>query len=150
MKDKVFFDTNTLIYILEGKDAASGGLLSAAEMESNRKGDITLRLLESGDIFVGVQVFNELCNVALRNKFNWAKTRVMLSTLEALCTEVVPLTLAVHKRGVVLHDRYGFQFHDCLMLAAALEARCLTFYSEDMQDGQVIESTMTVKNPFKV
>lgn len=150
MSAKFFFDTNTLVYILEGKEPSPGTALTSSEIEANRKGDITLGLLQSGDIFVGVQVFNELCNVALRKNVDWAKTKDMLATLEALCLGVVPLTLDVHKRGLLLHDKYRFQFYDALMLAAALEAGCTTFYSEDMQDGQVIEGTMTIKNPFKV
>lgn len=150
MSARFFFDTNTLVYILEGKVPSATQKLSAAEMEANRKGDITLQLLQLGDIFVGVQVFNELCNVALRKKFDWLKTRQMLATLEALCMEVVPISLEVHKRGIALHEKYRFRLFDSLMLAAALEANCTTFYSEDMQDGQVIERMMTIKNPFKV
>ena len=119
------------------------------EIEANRKGDITLQLLQSGEILTSVQVFNELCNVSLRKKFDWPKTREMLTTLEALCLDVVPLTLEVHKRGLFLHEKYRLHFFDSLMIAAALQAGCDTFYSEDMQDGQVIESTMTITNPFR-
>lgn len=148
MSARFFFDTNTLVYILEGKVPAPGVTLTPAEMEANRKGDITLGLLQGGDIFVAVQTFNELCNAALRKNFNWAKTKVMLATLESLCSDIVSLTLAVHKRGLFLHEKYRFQFYDAMMLAAALESRCTTFYSEDLQDGQVIERMMTIKNPF--
>lgn len=150
MSAKFFLDTNTLVYILEGKEPLPGVALTPDEIEANRKGDITLGLLQSDDILVGVQVFNELCNVTLRRKFDWLKTKEMLATLEALCPDVVPLTLEVHKRGLFLHEKYQLQFYDALMLAAALAAGCTTFYSEDMQDGQVIENTMTIKNPFKV
>ena len=150
MRARIFLDTNTLVYLLEGKAPTPSVPLTPGEIEANRKGDITLGLLQSDAVFVGIQVFNELCNVALRRKFDWKKTRAMLDTLEALCRDVVPLTLEVHKRGLFLHDRYKFQFYDALMLAAALEAGCTTFYSDDMQDDQVIENTMTIKNPFKV
>jgi predicted nucleic acid-binding protein len=34
-----------------------------------------------------------------------------------------------------------------LILAAALEAGCTVLYSEDMQDGQKIDS-LTIRNPF--
>jgi predicted nucleic acid-binding protein len=149
MSARFFFDTNILVYILAGKDPLPTGALTPVEIEANRKGDIALGLLQDDDIVVGVQVFNELCNVALRRKFDWLKTRQMLASLEALCAEVVPLTLDVHKRGLLLHQKYPLQFYDAMMLAAALEAGCTTFYSEDMQDGQVIENTLTIKNPFK-
>jgi predicted nucleic acid-binding protein len=150
MSAKIFLDTNTLVYILQGKELTAGVALTPSEMEANRKADIALLLLQSDNILVGIQVFNEICNVALRRKFDWNKTRDMLATLEALCVDVVPLTLQVHKRGLALHERYQLQFYDALMLAAALEGGCTKFYSEDMQDGQVIEKTMTIKNPFKV
>ena len=143
-------DTNTLVYILEGKVPAAGVVLTEDELEANRKGDITLRLFESDGLFVGIQVFNELCNVALRRKFDWPKTRELLTTIEMLCVDVVPLTLDVHKRGLGIRDKYKLQMFDSLMLAAALEAGCATFYSEDMQDGQLIEHTLTIKNPFRV
>ena len=44
---------------------------------------------------------------------------------------------------------YGFQFYDALIAAAALEAECTTLYSEDFQDGQLIEGRLTVRNPFR-
>ncbi len=37
---------------------------------------------------------------------------------------------------------------DVLIVAAALATDCDTLYSEDMQDGQVFEGRLTVKNPF--
>ena len=128
----------------------AGVVLTEDELEANRKGDITLGLLENDELFVGVQVFNELCNVALRRKLDWPKTRELLATMEMLCVDVVPLTLDVHKRGLGIRDKYQLQIFDSMMLAAALEAGCNTFYSEDMQDGQVIEHTLTIKNPFRV
>jgi predicted nucleic acid-binding protein len=39
-------------------------------------------------------------------------------------------------------------YWDALILAAALAAGCDTLYSEDMQDGQIFEGRLTVKNPF--
>jgi predicted nucleic acid-binding protein len=149
MSANIFLDTNTLVYILQGNEPTPGVALTPSEMEANRKADITLGLLQGANILVGVQVFNEICNVALRRRFDWKKTRDMLATLEALCLDVVPLTLQVHKRGLALHDKYKLQFYDALMLAAALEGGCTMFYSEDMQDGQLIEKSMTIKNPFK-
>jgi predicted nucleic acid-binding protein len=33
-------------------------------------------------------------------------------------------------------------------VAAALEAKCEILYTEDLQDGQVIDNTLTVINPL--
>jgi predicted nucleic acid-binding protein len=38
--------------------------------------------------------------------------------------------------------------HDALIVAAALLAGCTTLYSEAMQDGQVIDRQLTIRNPF--
>jgi len=47
-----------------------------------------------------------------------------------------------------LVGKYDFQIFDGIIVAAALEADCDILYSEDMQDGQVIENTLKIKNPF--
>jgi predicted nucleic acid-binding protein len=37
---------------------------------------------------------------------------------------------------------------DALIIAAALATGCDTLYSEDLQNGQIFEERLTVKNPF--
>ena len=39
-------------------------------------------------------------------------------------------------------------FYDSALLASALLADCDTFFSEDMQNGLVIEDQLTICNPF--
>ena len=39
-------------------------------------------------------------------------------------------------------------FYDSALLASALLADCDTFYSEDLQNGLVIEGSLTIRNPF--
>jgi predicted nucleic acid-binding protein len=39
--------------------------------------------------------------------------------------------------------------YDSLIIASALEAGCATLFSEDMQHGQAIDSTLTIRNPFQ-
>jgi predicted nucleic acid-binding protein len=45
-------------------------------------------------------------------------------------------------------DKYDFQIFDAIIIAAALEADCNILYSEDMQNGQIIENTLKIVNPF--
>ncbi len=45
-------------------------------------------------------------------------------------------------------QRYGFSYYDSLIVAAAREADCARLYSEDLQHGQVLESGLTIINPF--
>ncbi len=47
-----------------------------------------------------------------------------------------------------LADKYGYHFYDSLILATALAENCTLVYSEDLQHGQLIESTLIIQNPF--
>ncbi len=51
--------------------------------------------------------------------------------------------------AVRLADRYGYSFYDSLIVAAALESGCSILYSEDMQSGQLIDGTLTIRSPFQ-
>ncbi len=57
------------------------------------------------------------------------------------------MTLNVHRRGLRIAQASGYHIYGSLMLAAALEASCTVFYSEDMHHGQTID-TLTIRNPF--
>jgi predicted nucleic acid-binding protein len=39
--------------------------------------------------------------------------------------------------------------YDALLVASAIAADCETLYTKDLQDGQVIEARLTIRNPFK-
>lgn len=49
--------------------------------------------------------------------------------------------------AILIERRHRLSWWDCIALASALQARCGHFVSEDLNDGQVIES-LTVVNPF--
>lgn len=127
-----FFDTNVLLYLLSS-DAA--------------KADWVEETLAAGAA-ISVQVLNEFTSVALR-KFGMkvAEIRETLEPITAIC-QVAPLTIKIHQRGLQIAERYQFSFYDALIVAAALDSGCTMLYTEDMQDGQMIDNTLTIKNPF--
>jgi len=98
---------------------------------------------------ISVQVLNEMANVS-RRKFgmSWEETVALISEAERLLV-VVPLTLETHKKGVLLAERYGFAIYDSFIVAAAIAAECDTMWSEDMQDGMVVDGKLRIANPFK-
>ena len=67
--------------------------------------------------------------------------------MRALCP-VRPLTVEVHDRARALAARYGVPFYDALIAASALDAGCTTLWSEDFQDGQLLEDSVRIRNPF--
>jgi predicted nucleic acid-binding protein len=132
MSDKVFFDTTILIYALSAGDVRA----STAE-----------RLLASGGS-LSVQVLNEFAAVAKRKlQMSWREIAEALDAARALCEPPLPLTVEVHDAALGIAERYGYHIYDSLILAAALDAGCNVVYSEDMQDGQQIDS-LTIRNPF--
>lgn len=132
MSDRTFFDTNVLVYVVGQEDDRT------AKAEA---------LVASGGV-VSVQVLNELASVARRKLgMSWDEIGEALAAIRILCPPM-PLTIDTHDAGVRIAAKYGFQFYDALIAAAALEADCTTLYSEDFQDGQVIEGRLTIRNPF--
>jgi predicted nucleic acid-binding protein len=129
-----FFDTNVLIYLLSA-DAA--------------KADLVEEKLAEGAT-VSVQVLNEFASVALRKLgMNVSEVREALDPITAVC-HVVPLSIGIHQRGLQVAERYRFSFYDALIVAAALESNCTMLYTEDLQDGQVIDGALAIKNPFRL
>ena len=69
--------------------------------------------------------------------------------LEHVLNPLVRVSASTHlfHRGLDIQDRYRFSFFNSMIVAAALEAGCTRLFSEDLQNGQRIE-TITVVNPF--
>jgi predicted nucleic acid-binding protein len=127
-----FFDTNILIYL------ASGDAVKAGQAEA---------VIAKGGM-ISVQVLNEVANVARRKmRLSWAETHAFLSAMRGLL-QVVPVTVEVHDSGLALAARFGFSLYDSMIVAAALAGDCDTLWSEDMQDGMVVEGRMRIVNPF--
>jgi predicted nucleic acid-binding protein len=52
------------------------------------------------------------------------------------------------KEAYMIKERYGFSYWDSLILSAALISDCDCVFSEDMQDGQMIDNKLKIKNIF--
>jgi predicted nucleic acid-binding protein len=133
MSDRVFFDTNVLIYTIGEHDART----PAAEALLSRGG------------LISVQVLNELASVARRKlRMSWPEVTEALGAIRTLCPSPIPITAEMHDAAVRLAELHGFHIYDALIVAAALEADCGTLYTEDLQSGQVIDGRLTIHNPF--
>ncbi len=121
---------------------------------SEHAGDIAKKtkleqlLLASEEIIISAQVLNEIANVLMK-KYGQTETEV-LTRLEALAfqTEIVPLTENISFKALSLKSKYKIGWFDSLIVAAALQAECNVLYSEDLQNGLVIEGVLKVVNPI--
>ncbi len=128
-----FFDTNVLIYAF-----ADGDPRNQAARELLGEGGVT-----------GVQVLNEFVSITRRKLgFRWDEVLESLAAIRVLCASVAPLTVESHERALHIAQRFGYHIFDALVIAAALDAGSSTLYTEDLQDGQTIE-TLTIRNPFQ-
>ncbi|HEX5933985.1 MAG TPA: PIN domain-containing protein, partial [Pseudorhizobium sp.] len=97
---------------------------------------------------ISVQVLNEFAHVARRKLgMSWEELSSFLGTIRAL-VDVVPLTAAIHDRGLQLAERYRLSIYDAMIAAAALAGECDILLSEDLQHGMSIEGLIVV-NPFR-
>jgi predicted nucleic acid-binding protein len=129
---ETFFDTNVLLYLFS---------------EDTTKSDRAEELVANGGV-ISVQVLNEFAAVASRKLgMSWSEIRDVLTPIRTIC-EVEPLTIETHDRGIEIAERYGLSFYDAMILASALSAGCKILYSEDLQDGQVIDRQLRIRNPF--
>ena len=133
MNAKPFLDTNVLLY---------------AFVEGDARAHKAEALLVKGGV-ISVQVLNEFAAVA-RRKLNksWEEVRRALGILRVFCPEPVPVTVKTHEAALQIAERHKYSICDSLIIASALETGCNVVYSEDLQDGQVIENGLTIRNPF--
>ena len=129
---KTFIDSNVLLYLLS---------------TDTDKADRAEEIVQTGGL-ISVQVLNEITNVARRKlTMPWIEINEILALIRLVCpTE--PLTIETHDKGKLVAERYGLSVYDAMIVAAALLAGCETLYSEDMQDGQLIDQQLRICNPF--
>jgi predicted nucleic acid-binding protein len=133
MPAKPFFDTNVLIYAVAENDPRN----TRAE-----------ELLASGGV-LSVQILNEFVSVARRKiLMSWRDVLRALDAFRILCPSPLPLTIEIHEASLKIAQRHGYNVYDALVVAAALQAGSTILYSEDLQDGQIIDQQLRICNPF--
>jgi predicted nucleic acid-binding protein len=134
MSGKGFFDSNVLIYAMVSGDS---------------RRERAQQLVARGGV-ISVQVLNEFVAVARRKmRMPWQNVIEALDAVRILFPAPVAITVDTHETALKIARQYGFGIYDALIAASALEANCSTLYSEDLQDGQVIDGELTIRNPFR-
>ena len=134
MKDKVFLDSNILIY-----------LYSEDELQ---KRDIANNIFDEFECIISTQTLNEFCNVCIK-KLKKTVIEIIESLNEIKKNSIVEFVDdKTVEQALFLHEKYLYSYFDSLMLSSALKHGCTIIYSEDMQHGQVIENSLKIINPF--
>ena len=132
-----FLDTNILVYAALNQDPRKHRLAALLVKDA----------LQMNDGVLSVQVINEFTNILFK------KTKRRADEIRKLIEIFSPLnrmdmTAVLVNDAIGIKDRYGIQYYDALIIAAAKQCGCDTILSEDFNDGQVYDGILC-RNPFK-
>jgi len=133
---KAFVDTNIFVY--------------AFSKDDSEKKEAAVNLLENYDVVISIQVIREFCNILIK------QSNISIAALRSIVLDIAHKTKIVNEDYELLlyaadiKERYSYSFYDSLIIAAALYFDCKVLISEDMQDGQLIENTLKIINPFNI
>jgi len=135
MNDKIFIDTNIWVY-LYSRNSKSHSVNKFIESNFDR-------------IVISTQVLNEFFNVLaikLKLKSKEGVKDIIQDLIYNFTVSVITTEIIIN--AIDISIKYQFNFFDGLIIASAMDEGCTQLITEDMQDGQVINNTLTLVNPF--
>jgi predicted nucleic acid-binding protein len=135
--ESCFIDTNVWLYaFIEGDDP-------------HKSARAKLLIEASRDVIVSIQVINEVCvNLIKKVQFSEQQVQQVIESFYAKYL-VVELNKPLLLKASALRAQCAFSFWDSTIVASALYSDAAVLYSEDMQDGLVVENRVRIINPFK-
>ena len=135
MSDKIFIDSNILIYSIDSNDS----------VKQNIAKNIITEL--SNNAIISTQVLQEFYNV-VTHKLGCPKDKAKQ------LVEDISESFFIHQNSVndIIHAieisiKTSFSFWDSLIISSAISEECTILYTEDLNDGQNVEG-LTIKNPL--
>lgn len=134
MKDRVFIDTNILIY-------------ANTDLDSNKQ-NISRTIIESTECVISTQVIQEFSNIFLK-KIK-LENQEILKLLKDIIDFVEVYTNQYYTiiKAIEISEKHNYSFYDCTIIAYAIESGCSIIYSEDMQHGYKVNPKLQILNPF--
>jgi predicted nucleic acid-binding protein len=135
-----FIDSNIWLYRF---------IINPRDPDAIPKQQIATTITNQPNILISTQVVNEVCSNLIRKAgFKNAEIQILLEEL-AQGFEILPVSLETLQSAVKLRDRYLLSFWDSLIVASAVLGGARILYSEDMQEGLILEKTLQIVNPFR-
>lgn len=133
---RFFFDTNVLVYAVDGAFPERKAL--ALEL-IDRHG-------KRGDAAISTQVLQEFY-VAATRRLGVPAATARQHVRDFQVFDLVQITAELIEEGIDQSILTQISFWDALIVVAARTARCGVLFTEDLNDGQVIDG-VKVTNPF--
>ncbi|MGT2486161.1 PIN domain-containing protein [Methylobacterium oryzae CBMB20] len=136
--EPIFIDTNVLVYARDNRNADKRGRARAW----------LAVITHVGCARTDLQVLNELTRWILKNEpgRSLRDVRAEVETIGAWGTRLIDQDDA--ELAWLVRENLGYQWFDCLLVAAAQLAGCRSFLTEDMAHGAVFDG-LTLINPFR-
>ena len=133
----IFLDSNIWLYSLLAPQSAVKYSVSRNLIQANRQ-----------QIAISSQVVIEVAaNLLRKGKFDEPEIAKYIESAYAE-HDVIDVSRKILLSASNLRTRYSLSYFDSIIVAAALETDSTTLYSEDMQDGLIINEQLTIVNPF--
>jgi predicted nucleic acid-binding protein len=138
MSDKVFLDSNVLVYAYDSSDRSK----QAKAQELLERG------IREDSAVVSAQVLGEFFIAVTRKIAHPMRASEAAEAVEILSAiRVIEVDRMLVNEAIGAHQRYGISYWDGLILAAAERAGCRRVLSEDLNAGQEY-GRVAVENPF--
>ncbi len=136
MPDKVFLDSNVLIYAYSSDD-------------SKKRERVEKLLNNHRVIIISTQTVNEFINVMTKKK-KMTYQQVSLVLTEILINfSVEIIDKVIIRKALEIAEKHHYSYFDSLMIASAVVSDCSILYTEDMHNQHVIEGNLRIVDPFK-
>ena len=139
MVDKVFIDTNVLVYSRDASEPQkqAQAMVWMAHLWKNQVGRLSFQVL---------QEFYVTVTEKLRPGLDSENARRDVRSL--LAWHPIHVDGRVLEGAWLIQDQYRFSWWDALILSAAQVAGCRYLLSEDLQENQKLED-LRIVNPFR-
>jgi predicted nucleic acid-binding protein len=139
MKDRVFLDTNILVYAYDRHDPRKQGIAQSLLVDG----------MENESAALSVQVLGEFFSVVTRQIKQPMTSGEAKEAIELFSNLLIQeIDLAMVRRAIDTHNIYRISYWDALIISAAERSRCKQILSEDLNDGQLYHK-ISISNPFK-
>ncbi|MBI5212566.1 MAG: PIN domain-containing protein [Nitrospirae bacterium] len=140
MRDKVFLDTNVIVYLFDKSE----------DKKHKTAKELFNKCVLERELFISAQVINEFVVIAsqkIKNPLSLEEIKKRIAFLSDAAI-VVNISLATCNSAINLKSQHKISYWDALIAASALENKCAVLYTEDLHNGLVINDKLSVSNPF--
>jgi predicted nucleic acid-binding protein len=131
-----FIDTNIWLY----------AFIDSGETDKSTR---ARELIQATQPTISTQVINEVCvNLVKKASFREEQLRMLIDSFYEKY-DIVSLDQDLLIRASELSEQYSLSFWDSMIVASALYAKVRVLYSEDMQNGLVVEGKLQIVSPFQ-